>query len=208
MNGQLFESHNSISYSYQFLVELLKEINLAGGRLEIIRRVVSLLKDFMGFEAVGIRLKEGPDYPYYVSLGFPAYFIEAENYLCAYKPSGDMIRDGDGTPCLECMCGNIIRGTFDPSLPFFTPGGSFWTNSTSELLASTSQEERQGETRNRCNREGYESVALVPLRSAAETIGLLQVNDKRRDMFSPQTIRFLEDISSTIGIAVRCAKQQ
>ena len=68
--------------------------------------------------------------------------------------------------CFECMCGNVICGRFDPSKPFFTARGSFWTNCTTELLASTTEADRQARTRNRCNGEGYESVALIALRWA------------------------------------------
>jgi hypothetical protein len=30
------------------------------------------------------------------------------------------MRDLDGNPVLECMCGNVLCGRFDPALPFFT----------------------------------------------------------------------------------------
>ena len=38
---------------------------------------------------------------------------------------------------------------FDPSQPFFTFNGSFWTNSITKLLASTSEADRQARTRSR-----------------------------------------------------------
>ena len=100
------------------------------------------------------------------------------------------------------MCGNILCGRTDPSKPFFTEGGSFWTNSTTKLLASTTEEERQARTRNRCNSEGYESVALIPLRSGGEIIGLLQLNDSRQNFFTLDRILFFEGIGASIGIAV------
>ncbi|MFH1743086.1 MAG: PAS domain S-box protein, partial [bacterium] len=87
-------------------------------------------------------------------------------------------------------------------MPFFTEKGSFWTNGTTELLASTSEQDRQGRTRNRCNGEGYESVALIPLRFNAEIIGLLQLNDKRKDMFTPDMIGFYEKIGASIAVAL------
>jgi GAF domain-containing protein len=99
------------------------------------------------------------------------------------------------------MCGNIISGRTDDKLPFFTKGGSFWTNSTTDLLASTTEKERQARTRNRCNGEGYESVALIPLRSEEKVIGLLQLNDHRRNMFTLEMIKFFEGIGSSVGIA-------
>jgi signal transduction histidine kinase len=100
------------------------------------------------------------------------------------------------------MCGNIICSRTDPALPFFTEGGSFWSNCTTELLASTTEEDRQARTRNRCNAEGYESVALIPLRSGDELIGLFQLNDRRRNQFTLQMIQFFEGLGASIGIAL------
>lgn len=187
----------------QLLVEKLWEcLNRKGRGLDVIRDVVELVKGFIEFDAVGIRLEKNGDYPYFEVRGFPNDFVEAENYLCARDQAGKLIYDSSGRPLLECMCGNIISGRTDPSLPFFTEVGSFWTNSTTELLASTPQEDLQVPTRNRCNRNGYESVALIPLRSGREIVGLLQLNDSRRGRFTPEMIRFFEEIGASIGIAL------
>ncbi len=166
------------------------------------RDILGLIRERLDFEAVGIRLRDGDDYPYYETNGFAEQFVELERRLCAFGPEGDVVRDYDGNPVLECMCGNVILGRTDPGLPFFTEGGSFWTNSTSDLLASTSEEERQARTRNRCNGEGYESVALIPLRSGRQTIGLLQLNDRRRGKLTLDLVEFLEGLGATVGIAI------
>ena len=62
--------------------------------------------------------------------------------------------------------------------------------------------EELGETRNVCNAEGYLSVALIPLRSTAGVIGLLQLNDERPDRFSLEMIEILERLGESIGIAL------
>jgi len=156
-----------------------------------------------GCAAVGIRLQEGHDYPYYETRGFPEAFVKAESRLCACDGDGTLLCDDLGAPILECMCGNILRERFDPSLPFFTANGSFWTNSTTRLLASTSEADRQARTRNRCNGEGYESVALVPLRFGGQTFGLLQINDHRPDRFSPATIALYERLATKLALALQ-----
>ena len=143
--------------------------------------IIGHLISLAACEAVGLRLEDDGDFPYYVSEGLPESFILKEDSLCAKDEHGQRIRlpDGDGW-LLECMCGNIIRGRLDPSLPFFSGGGSFWSNHTSALLAATSEEDRHGRTRNYCNSCGYESVALIPIPIQGERIGLLQLNDRRR----------------------------
>ena len=182
--------------------EILEILNQLGGKTDLIHNIIVLLKRHLGIEAVAIRLAEGEDFPYYEVIGLPESFVESERYLCARDGNNEIIRDATGGPCLECMCGNILCGRTDPAFPFFTNGGSFWTNSTSQLLASTSEKDRQARTRNRCNSEGYESVALIPLRSGSKTVGLLQLNDKRQNQFSLDRITFLEGIGASIGIAI------
>jgi len=182
--------------------EVLELLNRLEGSPDTVRDILQLIKKNTCFEAVGIRLREGDDFPYYETNGFSEDFIQAERYLCARDEEGKIIRDGQGNPVLECMCGNILRGRTDPALPFFTEGGSFWSNCTTELLASTTEKDRQARTRNRCNGEGYESVGLIPLSSGDEIIGLLQLNDRRRNQFTPEMIRFFEGLGASIGIAL------
>ena len=182
--------------------EVLDLLNRPEGPTDTVRDILQAIKTATGFEAVGIRLQEGDDFPYYVTNGFSEKFTLVENTLCVYDKEGKIMRDEKGKAVLDCMCGNIIRGRVDPAMPFFTKGGSFYTNSTTELLASTTEAERQARTRNRCNTEGYESVALIPLRTADRIIGLLQLNDRRRSCFTPGMIRFFEGLSASIGIAL------
>ncbi|MHC4804761.1 MAG: PAS domain S-box protein, partial [Planctomycetota bacterium] len=156
------------------------------------RETVSLIKEYLGCEVVALRLREGQDYPYFVNNGFPETFIKSENYLCVHDKEGNVIKDSCGSPVLACMCGIIINAKFNPDKPFFTKEGSFWTNSTSNHLASIKAEDKGAATRTRnvCNQNGYESVALIPIKVSGDNIGLLQINDKRRNLFSLGSIQF------------------
>jgi len=166
--------------------------------------VVGRIKELTGCEAVGIRLSQDGDYPFYVQDGFPQSFIDRENSLCIRGEDGQRIPSPGGRGyLLGGMCGNVIRGRHDPYFPFFTEGGSFWSNHTSALLASTTERERQGPTRDLCSAFGHESVALIPIKAQGERIGLIQLNDTRIAMFSLELIEFLEMIAEEIGLAVQ-----
>jgi two-component sensor histidine kinase len=166
--------------------------------------IIESIKELTGCEAVSIRLHDDGDYPYYVYDGFPESFIMQENSLCSKDEKGERILSPDGNGyLLECMCGNIIRGRFDPSLPFFTTKGSFWSNNTTELLDSTTEDDRQSRTRNVCNASGYESVALIPIKAHDERIGLIQINDRRPGMFTEELIEYCEMIGEQIGISIQ-----
>jgi len=169
---------------------------------ECISNLTASLQGWSGCEAVGIRLPAREDYPYYETRGFPASFVQAENSLCARGPDGEILRDDSGNPALDCMCGNILCGRFDATKPFFTAHGSFWSNCTTQLLASTTEADRQARTRNRCNGEGYESVALVPLRVGAQVFGLLQFNDHRPGRFTADLIAHFERMADALAIAL------
>ncbi|MEI7812021.1 MAG: PAS domain S-box protein [Ignavibacteria bacterium] len=183
-------------------IELLKIINTSKKKQDLIEDITAFLKQWLNCDAIGIRLRENDDFPYYVTIGFPPKFVKAERYLCSYDSSGNVELDKEGLPLLECMCGNILYQRVDSSKPFFTNHGSFWSNNTTELLSTTTEEDRLARTRNRCNSNGYKSVGLFPIRFANETFGLLQVNDNRTGFFSPRLINFLEMTANKIALSL------
>jgi signal transduction histidine kinase len=183
-------------------VEFLRLVNESTGTRDLIRGVTAFFQQQSGCEAVGVRLRQEGDYPYFETRGFPPQFVRAENSLCARDRGGQIVCDQGGNPVLECMCGNVICGRFDPEQRFFTKQGSFWTNSTTQLLASTTETERKVQTRNRCHGQGYESVALIPLRMGEQRLGLLQLNDRRRGVFTPELIRFWERLADQLAVAL------
>ena len=186
----------------ELTARLITFINTPGDFHKRMSDLTASLQDWSGCEAVGIRLRDGDDYPYYETRGFLPGFVKAEKYLCAYGPDGQILRDGTDNPVLECMCGNILCGRFDPVKPFFTAHGSFWSNSTTALLAGTTEADRQARTRNRCNGMGYESVALIPLRSGDQVFGLIQFNDLRPNRFTPNLIDHFERMADSLAIAL------
>jgi two-component system, cell cycle sensor histidine kinase and response regulator CckA len=186
----------------ELTARLIALINTPGNFRKRMSDLTASLQGWSGCEAVGIRLRAGDDYPYYETRGFPPAFVHEENHLCAYGPDGKILRDGAGDPILECMCGNILCGRFDPAKPFFTAQGSFWSNNTTALLAGTTEADRQGRTRNRCNGMGYESVALIPLRAGFQVFGLLQFNDHRPDRFTPDLVTHFERLADSLAIAL------
>jgi diguanylate cyclase (GGDEF)-like protein/PAS domain S-box-containing protein len=183
-------------------LRILRQLHHHDSVPELVSSITSLLKEWSGFEAIGIRLQQGDDYPYYETRGFPEEHVRLESRLCKVDAQGETVRDFQGNPVLECMCGNVLHGRVDPELPFFSKNGSFWTNSTTDLLASTSEADRQARTRNRCQGEGYESVALIPLRHGEQTLGLLQLNDSRRNQFNERWVHLLERLADSLALAI------
>ena len=124
--------------------------------------------------------------------------------MCAVSEEGKPRRDDFGNPVLECMCGNdLCSGSTREAVLYAR--GSFWTNSTSKLLGSTTEADRQSRTRNRCHGEGLRIGGVDPLRSAGgRWVAAVQPPPPGR--FTAEGIAFWERLAGYLAVAV--AKSQ
>jgi len=182
--------------------EILKILNDPGGLSDALHQVLEVLKTRTGFDAVGIRLQDGEDFPYFAQKGFPPDFYLTENTLMGRTVDGGLCRDENGHPMLECTCGLVISGKIDPASPLFTPGGSFWINDSLPLLDLSPIEDPRFQPRNQCIHHHYASFALVPIRNEERIVGLIHFSDRRKGCFTLDTIELLEGIASHIGAAL------
>ncbi|HAZ13828.1 MAG: hypothetical protein A2X86_14465 [Bdellovibrionales bacterium GWA2_49_15] len=166
---------------------------------EAINGVLTTIQQELAIDAVGIRLRNEDDFPYFLQHGFSHDFILKENTLVSRAEDGSMCRDSGGKVCLECTCGVVISGKTDPSNVLFTTGGSCWTNNSLPILNIPPEQDPRHHPRNRCTYDGYLSIALVPLRANKEIVGLLQLNDRRAGRLTLNTVHFLEGIGVMIG---------
>jgi len=201
-NRIVYQGHPAIQVAYVDITERKRAeeaLNLDRRILEIsnrhtlrepvLREVVQEIRDFAGCEAVGIRvLDDHGNIPYEAYVGFRREFYEKESPLSVKTD--------------RCMCINVIKGTTNPALPFYTPGGSFFMNGTTRFLATVSEREK-GQTRNVCNEQGYESVALIPIRGDGNILGIIHVADARENRVPRDLVETLERIALLIGVAVQ-----
>jgi PAS domain S-box-containing protein len=182
--------------------DVLQILNEPGDLPDSLRRILGALKARIGFDAVGIRLQNGDDFPYFAQSGFSKEFLRTESTLTARTADGGVCRDGNGNVSLECTCGLVISGRTDPANRLFTPGGSFWTNDSFLLLDIPPGDDPRHHPRDRCLYEGYASIALVPIRTKERIVGLIQLNDRHRGRLTPEMVELLEGIASHIGAAM------
>ncbi len=155
----------------------------------LLKDFVGEMKEFTGCEAVGIRLREeNGNIPYMAYLGFGRKFYETESPLSLKTD--------------HCLCINVIKGTTDPGLSFYTEGGSFYMNGTTRFLATVSEEDK-GQTRNVCNQTGYESVALIPIRLGPNILGLIHLADRNENRVPLNTVKVSEQVASALGIGIQ-----
>ena len=186
----------------------LQILNEPGDMENSIQRILDELKTQTGFEAVGIRLQDGDDFPYFFQNGFSKDFLLKENTLIERKKDGGVCRDKDGNVCLECTCGLVISGKTDPANSLFTQGGSCWTNDSFPILSIPPGEDPRHNPRNQCIHEGYASIALVPVRSKDKIVGLIQLNSRVKGRFTLEIVEQVEGIASHIGSALMRKKAE
>lgn len=190
-NNDTRETFQHLQALYRLSVRIFEAANRQLDFKALLSELVDIIAQFSGCEAVGLRLlDEEGNIPYQGYTGFPQEFYNKENLL-------SVVSD-------ECMCIDVVRGKTDPRLPFFTGAGSFFMNGTTEFLATVSEVDK-GPTRNECNRYGYESVALIPIRQTEKIIGLIHLADKRKDVVPLDFVRLMEDIGLLMGSAIQRA---
>lgn len=177
-------------------LDLLRMANTLAEPKELARQLVVLAQHLSGCEAVAIRLKSGPGYPYAAHLGFRDPFVAEENDLCATDEQGHLLRDADRRPILACLCGKVLTCQLERSRRFATDRGSFITASTSELLASP-EASSLGQLRGRCCVDGYQTLGLFPIRRDDVTYGLIQCNDPRPGRLTAEAIDLLEHLAGS-----------
>ena len=170
------------------LIGILETLSRSRHMNEYLEQLVEHVRNYAGCCCIGIRLLDNDgNIPYTSYTGFSREFYESESPLSIKLD--------------KCMCINVIKGDTDPGLPFYTDGGSFFSNGTTKLLASVS-EETKGQTRNVCNLYGYESVALVPMIHKDRILGLIHLADKSENKIPIEKVRFLERVGVYIGEAL------
>ena len=186
--------HRNADKAQQASLRFLKTMHKHTEIKPLLEELASEIKEYTGCDSVAIRvLDEAGDIPYHAYAGFSTKFIELESPLSVKSD--------------QCMCINVIKGTTNPLLSFYTEGGSFYMNATTRFLATVSEEEK-GKTRNICNKEGYESVALVPFRSGDRILGLIHVADHRETMVPLKMVEQLESVAMQLGTAFQRANAE
>ena len=182
--------------------EVLAQLEHGAELQPTLLQVLELISEASGAESVGIRWKAGEYYPYYVTRGFGKDFLVREGPLCERDAADTIIRHPNGMPQLACMCGAVVTGKTDPKWPFFTKGGSFWTNQAQTLSSDLDPKKLGFRVRAYCAEAGYELVALIPLKAQNEILGVLQMNSRRPVGVTKEMVESYEQLAGEIAGAV------
>jgi PAS domain S-box-containing protein len=190
--------HRNAEARQKFNRDILYCVNMAAGPQELTGRMTALMTGDGGFDAAAIRLHGGKTAVDYEARGLADPFLALEKHKDNLDDTQRLIRP-DSRPSLEYLYGCILRGQPDPAFSGMTDGSGFRTNRLSEEPDLFDPQDRPSPLREAFKKEGYESLALIPLTADREVLGLLQIMDRRRDLFNADTIGFLEEVGRAMG---------
>lgn len=168
---------------------LLQLFSHSFSRKEYLDKVQELIRKWSGCRCAGLRiLDKSGNIPYESYTGFSHEFWESENCLSVKKD--------------QCACVRVVLEKPDPQdLPVMTPGGSFYSNNTLELVSGLTEIEKT-RFRGTCVRNGFLSVAVIPIRYSIKVLGAIHLADEREGMVPLKTVEFIEMITPLIGEAI------
>jgi len=176
-----------------------KELPFDLGNVEPILEIVSRREDIKAYfdkmlfsikqmtkcDGIGIRLpdREG-NIKFYAWKGFSDEFYVNEGEVCVE----------------ECLCGKITRGDIKKLEHGFTSHGSFISNKLDESIGKIVKEGEisEDDLRGYCLQQGYQSLALIPIRDEDKTYGMLYLSSNNKSIFSEDIVQTLEHFSNLL----------
>lgn len=171
-------------------------------RIDFLNEASKILMEFSGCDSVHMWLKErGKYYCSEVkrSKKRPFHF---EIIPTMENEEGRTIPKLRKNAYLDKLCRDIILRQFDPSLPFFTKNGSFWTGDAKNSFALLSKQNKKMRVSKPIIDGNYSSLVLIPISVKDESIGLLQLRSSSLDFFTKKEVDFYEGVTQTLAVAL------
>lgn len=185
------DSDSDLSKKFDFFLLISEKISQLANLKTTLDDILAILKKVTGCHHLALRLIDSKgNIPFYAYLGLEKEFLDSEHWIT--------IKD--------CLCGYVASGDVDRRLPFISEYGSFFTNSMAELMAEIKIKHPQiagRALRDFCSRNGYESVAIIPIKLKDKIIAELYLSDEKRNLFPLKKVQFLEKAGIQIGIAIQ-----
>jgi PAS domain S-box-containing protein len=178
--------------------DILKCLNQAADLPQLIREMTSLMTEGGKFDAAAVTIRGAEAASGYYASGLADPFRALEKTKDNLDDTQRLVKP-DSRPSLEYLYGCILRGQIDPAFAAMADGGSFWTNHLSEDPDLFDPPDRPSPLHDAFQQEGYESLALIPVTSEREILGLLQIMDRRENHFDADTIDIMEKAGQAVG---------
>jgi DNA-binding response OmpR family regulator len=164
-------------------------------RKEYLDSVVKAIRDWSGCRCVGVRLVDSNGFiPYESCVGFSEQFLAKENMISLKSDA--------------CSCIRVVtQKPESQDKPVTTPRGSFRCDNAIDFINKLTRE-KKSRYRGNCVRNGFASLAIVPVRYRQEILGAIHLADEKEGKVPPETVEFLENMAMLIGEAVHRFNQE
>jgi len=182
---ELTEAHRRMEATNSLLNLFMRKST----RKEYLDSVIELIQPWSGCRCVGIRILNEKDYiPYESYVGFSQEFWESENFVSVRYD--------------QCACIRVVTGRPDPQdKPAMTPAGSFRCENTFEFIGNLLEGEKT-RFRGVCIKNGFKSVAIVPIRYRDRILGAIHIADGCEGKVTLSRVQFIESMTPLIGEAI------
>ena len=171
-------------------------------RVGFLREVSQLLLDFSGCDGIEVWLNHGELYYRWEATRRPEKADRFELIRWVLDQDGKVTPVSPTSSDLERLCRDVACQRFDPTLPFFTSSGSFWTGNTWEPLAADGGVDPGVGGERLCIGGHHRSVAVIRFLVGGQTAGLLHMKCERPHCFTEEEVELYEGVAQTLGLAV------
>ncbi|NQV37303.1 MAG: hypothetical protein HQ509_04750 [Candidatus Marinimicrobia bacterium] len=195
ISSKKFEYYQILSY------QIINQSNLGLPLSDFLKNFLNLMVDFSGCSAIEIWIRDNDKYNHCTVSQLQGISFQHE-VIRAKKDVGDlMIPDLQGDSIIDNLLLNTIRGRFDPSLPFYTNRGSYWTRNFNKSLVLM-KKSMVNTDYTLATDVGYKSIIIIPIVGENENIGLLQMVTKDLNSFTKKEVEFYEGITHILSLAL------
>lgn len=158
------------------------------------KSILRLISDYVHVQRAAIFFIEQQSSHFFSIDAESDTFIEEP---CFFQPAPSETKFDSDDFFLRHIRLQVLAGCKKKSMGF-TQGGSFFVGNLRQFVSSLTM----GSDLCEAGTKGFESVAIMPLRSRSRIVGFLELCDKNPFKFNADTVRFFEGIAVSIGIAV------
>lgn len=181
--------------------EVLAILNGSAPLKETVDQLLASILRATGLDAVGIRLREGGQYPFVGAIGFPEEVLRP-----IFPAEGEGAAEAGERVCAvggRSICERVLAGATDARESGFTAGGSYCADDFwSRINGHVEGGETAGAGR-ACVCRQLRSMALIPIRTGGAIVGLLQLNARSAGKLSPEMVHFFEGLVASFGVALQ-----
>jgi len=158
-------------------------------RKEYLDAACELIREWSGCRHVGLRIADvDGNIPYESCVGFNPAFLESERMLSVKRD--------------HCACTRVIaRKPERQDLPAMTRAGSFYLNNSMQFVEGLTEEQKT-RFRGVCIRNGFTSIAVIPVLDRGDVLGAIHLADEREGMVPLRQVEFLEKMALIVGETV------